>query len=125
MEGVTFSITLWFHKVEGVTFSIILWFHKVGGVTFSIILLKNHHFVCPENEVFKCFLGMSLPFIGPGGRGFYLVLIIQSQSTRPSASYLETVLFVPSKTHARQVLFTVMYHSYYVYEGIFGIFLDG
>ena len=93
----TFSITLWFHKVEGVTFSIILWFHKVGGVTFSIILLKNHHFVCPENEVCKCFLGISLPFIGPGGRRFYLVLIIQS----------------PSKTHARQVLLTVMYHSIY------------
>ncbi len=70
VEGVTFSITLWFHKVEGVTFAIILWIHKVGGVTFSIILLKNHHFVCPENEVFKCFLGMSLPFIGPGGCGF-------------------------------------------------------
>ena len=80
VEGVTFSITLWFHKVEGVTFSIILWFHKVGGVTFSIILLKNHHFVCPENEVFKYFLGMSLPFIGPGGHGFYLVFIIQSHN---------------------------------------------
>ena len=32
-------------------------------------------------------------------------------STRPSASYLETVSFVPRKTHARQVLLTVMYHS--------------
>ena len=50
----------------------------------------------------------TLPWGGPGGRGFYLVQIIQLPSTRPEAEYLETVLWVPSKTHACQVRRTVM-----------------
>lgn len=55
---------------------------------------------------------MSLPFVGPDRHGFYLVLIHNTTYIHNPALYLETVyyVFVPSKTHARQVLLTVIYH---------------
>ena len=40
------------------------------------------------SEFLSNFLGMSLPFVGPDRRGFYLVQVIQFQSTRPKAEYL-------------------------------------